>query len=314
MIFGESPLKDAWRRAAWGPGREALEALPAPWEAVAVRLLGRAAAAGLRAKRGAIRANLVLAFPARPAADLDRLAADAFAAHFANQYASWSFAKCDGSTWERYLAFHGLERLEAARAEGKGVVLAHPHMGPAQLPLLVLARRGWPMHQVGGGRVTRVALSPTGEWAAATRASLEKRLPVRVHDGKGYLRPVLRALAAGEVVMSAMDATGGGEELGRRLVRTVLDQRMPLPVGPAWMAWRSGAPLLTIACRRNPDRRGPLYLAEVGEPVPVDSTAPRDAAIAGAVDHLAARLDATLRAWPGDWLFWDGFAPGGLIL
>jgi len=157
LIIGESPLKDLYRRGLWGPGRRVLEALPAPWEMVAVRAAGRSAAAVV-GRRRIIRENLARALPDLLPARLDELTRDAFAAHFSNQYASFSFDKCTADTWGRYLAIKGLEHLEAAHAQGRGVVLTHPHMGPAQLPLLVLGRLGWPMHQVGGGRVALVEL------------------------------------------------------------------------------------------------------------------------------------------------------------
>lgn len=316
MIFGESPLKDAYRRLVWGPGRQALEASPAGAEILAVRALGRGAAAALSGRRAHLRRNLARAFPDWSEEQLDEVARHAFAAHFANQYASFSFGSCTLDTWRRYLAFAGLHRLDAALARGRGVVLTHPHMGPAQLPLHVLGLLGYPMHQVGGGRVTLVELSETGRWAAETRARLEARLPVQLHDGRGYLRPVLRALESGGVVMTACDATGGGEELGRRELRTVLGQPLPLPVGPLWLAWRSGAPLLTVHCRRNPGARPgrePLFVAEVGEELILPREARRAEVFAAGLDALAAYLDRTLRSWPGDWLFWDGFEPGGLL-
>ncbi len=311
MIFGEGRWKDAYRRVVWGPGRAALERLPPPWESHAVRGLGRLAAAGARGKRAALRANLARAFPDRPEAELDAIARQAFAAHFSNQYASFSFARCTRETWRRYLRFEGLERLEALR--GRGVVLVHPHMGPAQLPLHVLGLLGWPMHQVGGGRVTLVDLSPTGRWAAEQRRRLEGRLAATLHDGRGYLRPLLRVLADGGVVMTAGDATGGGEELGRRAVRTVLGQPMPIPVGAAWMALRGRAPLLTLVCHRNPAGLRPPFVAEIGPEIPLLRDRPLRAALDDAADRLAAWLDGALRAWPGDWHFWDGFRPGGLL-
>ena len=176
---------------------------------------------------------------------------EAFAAHFSNQYISFSFAKCSTENWEKYLVFEGLEHLQEAVSRGKGVVLMHPHMGPAQLPLHVLALNGFHMHQIGGGEVTLVELSKTGQWAADTRSRLEARMPVTLHDGKKYLRPVLRALKQGAIVMSACDATGGGKELGRRETRKVLGREYGIPVGPIWMARQSGAPLLSIRCVRN---------------------------------------------------------------
>jgi KDO2-lipid IV(A) lauroyltransferase len=253
------------------------------------------------------------AFPQGVAPDgrpLEQVADDAFASHFANQYISFSFTKCDEQSWPSYLAFCGLDRLEAARDRGKGVVIAHPHMGPAQLPLHVLGLLGWPLIQVGGGRVTEVELSDTGRWAAEQRKVLESRMPVRVHDGRAYLRPLLRHLGEGGVVMTAADGTGGGEELGRRIEVRVLGHSMPLPMGPAWLAARTGAALIPMCCARNPGD-GPLYLAEVGEEIPVPGADMAAAEVAtGALAHW---LDGVLRAHPGDWLFWDGFRPGGLL-
>ena len=312
MIFGESRLKDMYRRVVWGPGREALESLPPAWEMRAVRAAARVA--GRTARRGHLDANLARAFPDRTPAIRRRIAQDAFAAHFSNQYASFSFGKCDRTNWAQYLRLEGLQHLEAAAAQGRGVVLMHPHMGPAQLPLHVLGVLGWPMHQIGGGEVTLVELSDTGRWAAETRARLEQRMPVTLHDGKRFLRPVLRALKEGGVVMTACDATGGGSELGRRHVGTVLGQPMPVPVGPAWLAYTGAAPLLTIHCYRERQRPGPPFTAVIGPTLPLRRDAGRDAALADGAAHAARFLDRILRDHPGDWLFWDGFAPGGLLL
>ncbi len=312
MILAEHPLKDLYRRAVWGPVRAALEASPAPMELTAVAAGGALAAAMLANKRAKLRENLARAFPQHTSTELDGLARAAFQAHLANQYISFSFPKCDAASWSRYVRFRGLERLARARAAGRGVVLMHPHMGPAQLPLHALGVLGWPMHQIGGGRVTLVNLSPTGQWAAARRAELERRMPVTLHDGRRFLRPVLRALQGGAVLMTACDATGGGEELGRRHTSTVLGQRYPVPVGPVWLAYTSGAPLLTIATHRDPERSAP-YIVEIGAEIDFPRDQGREAALVEGAERTARFLDGALRAWPGDWLFWDGFQPGGLL-
>lgn len=310
MVFGENAIKDLYRKVVWGPGREVLESSPSTTELRLIRAAARAAALGLGGRRSHLIRNLRRAFPER--ADLERVARDAFAAHFSNQYLGFTFGKCQIGNWSDYLTLSGLEHLDAAVAAGRGVVLMHPHMGPAQLPLHVLGVLGWPMHQIGGGEVTLVELSETGRWAADTRATLEQRMPVTLHDGKRFLRPILRALKKGAVVMSACDATGGGTELGRRLLRPVLGQPFPLPVGPIWLAYMSGAPLLTVHCIRN---RGPggMFTAEIGPPLPLLRDAGRDAALENGADLIAGYLDRVLREHPGDWLFWDGFEPGGLL-
>jgi len=275
--------------------------------------MGRMAAQVAGGKRAQVVENLRRAFPSGAVPDgrpVEQVADDAFASHFANQYISFSFAKCDENNWSSYLAFQGLERLEKARATGRGVVIAHPHMGPAQLPLHVLGRLGWPLIQVGGGRVTEVELSDVGRWAAQRRAELESRMPVPVHDGRRYLRPLLRHLKGGGVIMTAADGTGGGEELGPRLSCEVLGQPMPMPLGPAWLAAHTGAVLLPLCCSRNP-ADGALYVAEVGEEISVGGTDASE--LETATRALAAWLDDVLRIHPGDWLFWDGFRPGGIL-
>ena len=164
--------------------------------------------------------------------------------------------------------------------------------------------------------MTLVELSETGRRAAETRSQLESRMPVTLHDGRAYLRPILRSLQDGAVVMSACDATGGGEELGRRCVRSVLGQPMPLPVGPIWLALRSGAPLLTVCCHRNPRAipgRDPVYVGEIGPEIPLRRDLGTRQGLEDGVDRIAEYLNEVLGAWPGDWLFWDGFQPGGLL-
>ena len=168
------------------------------------------------------------------------------------------------------------------------------------------------MVQIGGGRVTRVDLSATGEWARARREAYEERMPVRVHDGKAYLRPLLRFLADGGIVLSAADGTGGGEEIGRRLRRSVLGSHMGIPAGPIWLAIRGSARLHTLHCYRS-KAAGPLYIAEIGPEISLSRDVPIQDSLEQGADLLARWLESVLRAHPGDWLFWDGFAPGALL-
>jgi KDO2-lipid IV(A) lauroyltransferase len=306
VVFGESPAKDLYRLAVWGPWRWALERSPAGWEYRANRALGAAAAAAAPGGRRRARDGLRRAFGER--ADLDGLVRQVFESHFANQYASFAFGRIDRENWGRYLEIDGLHHLETARDAGRGVVLLHPHMGPAQLPLAVLGALGWPVNQVGGGEV-EVEKSRVGRWASDERARLEKRIAARLHDGSGYLRGLVRALARGEIVFTAADGTGGGRELGRRYPREVLGHRMGIPVGGFWLALRSGAsihPLVTV-------RDGRRHRSIIGAPFPLERSAAIDDALERAADQAAGWLSAALTAWPGDWLFWDAFRPGGLL-
>lgn len=309
MVFGESPLKDLYRRVVWGPYRELLERTPYGWEYRVNRRLGLAAALAAGGKLHEVEANLRRAFPQR--ADLPSVARETMGTHFVNQYASFAFGRIDKENWSRYLRFEGLEHIEAAKRDGVGVVLVHPHMGPAQLPLCVLGVLGYAVHQIGGGEPA-VEKSEVGRWATQMRHDLEARMPVKLHQGGSYLRSLLRALQQGEIVLTAGDGTGGGTEIGRRYERRVLGQPMGVPVGGFYMARRTRARLHSLYTVRDPRQRG-RYVSVIGPEAPIRQDGTLDDALEAGADWTAAFLSDVLARHPGEWHFWDGFKPGGLL-
>jgi lauroyl/myristoyl acyltransferase len=238
------------------------------------------------------------------------LARETMGTHFLNQYASFAFGRIRIDNWDSYLRFEGIEQLEAHARSGRGAVLIHPHMGPAQLPLCVLGVRGFRVHQIGGGEPA-VEKSETGRWATALRHDLEGRMPVVLHQGGGYLRSLLRALRQGDIVLTAGDGTGGGKEIGRRYARAVLGHTMGVPVGGFYLAARSGAAVHPLHTVRDPQRSG-RWLSVIGPEVvfPRDDL---DQALEFGADWTAGFLSRILRSHPGEWHFWDGFQPGGLV-
>jgi KDO2-lipid IV(A) lauroyltransferase len=310
MVFDETPLKDVYRRLVWGPYRQFCGQIPLGREVQSNRILGRAVHSFSRKKRARLKANLKRALPGTT--DFSAITRACFQTHFAEQYVAWSFARIRPETTEAYLQIVGLERLKDLQAAGRGVVLVHPHMGLAQLPLCVLAHKGFPMHQVGGGGVAH-ALSPRGQACESTRHALEQDIPATIWDGGGYLRPLLRKLEQGEMVMSAMDGTGGGREMGRRSVQKVCGQSMYLPVGAAWLALRSGAALVPLHTHYDPDSNA-SYRTVIHEEIPLERDWETAEALEDAAQKIALILERLLLRHPGDWHFWDEFQPGRFLV
>ncbi len=308
MVIEENPLKDAYRRFVWGPWREGLERLPATWEYRANRRLGLLAGALAGSKMAQVQENLRRGLGPRP--DIAALARETMGTHFLNQYASFAFGRIAVDNWDSYLRFDGIEPIEAHARARRGLVLLHPHMGPAQLPLCVLGVRGYRVHQIGGGEPA-VEKSETGRWATQLRHDLEQRMPVTLHQGGGYLRSLLRALKDGEIVLTAADGTGGGKEIGRRYTRQVLGHAVGVPVGGFYLASRSGAALHPLHTVRDPQKPG-RWLSVIGPEVVLPSGKLDDVLEFGA-DWTARYLSEVLAKHPGEWHFWDGFQPGGLI-
>lgn len=309
MVFGESRLKDVYRQVVWGPYRRFCGALPAGWELRSNRLLGRGVHALSQGKRRRLRTNLSRALPGT--ASFDAITRACFQTHFVEQYISWSFERIGRETASSYLEIEGLEALEELRNEGRGAVLVHPHMGPAQLPLCVLGHMGFEMHQVGGGGVAH-EMSERGKACEALRHRLEEGIPATIWDGQNYLRPLIRALENGAFVLTALDGTGGGQELGRRVTQKVCGQPMRLPVGSAWLALASGAALLPLHTHYIGGQGAP-FRSVVGREIPLDRQAPRRQALNSAAEALSLFMERVLTRHPGDWHFWDEFEPGRFL-
>ena len=126
------------------------------------------------------------------------------------------------------------------------------------------------------------------------------------------MRPVLRHLQQGGALLTAVDGTGSGDEIGRREVRSVLGQRFLIPVGPVYLAARSRSALLPLLVIRRTD--GPGFEGFIEPEIPIPAGKLRDQLEWGA-DLMALMLDSWLKQHPGEWDFWDEFhdRPGGLL-
>jgi lauroyl/myristoyl acyltransferase len=135
--------------------------------------------------------------------------------------------------------FHctGVEHVWAGVNEGKGAVLALPHLGNWDFAGAWLALQGFTVTVV----AEPVEPPELFEWFVDTRERLGMRvIPLSPSAGTD----VLRAVRANEVVclLADRDLTGDGVAVD------FFGERTTLPGGPAMTALRAGAPLLPTGC------------------------------------------------------------------
>lgn len=147
----------------------------------------------------------------------------------------------------------GLDRLEAARAQGKGVILLGGHYTTLEISGRLLS-----YHVSGLCPVYKPARNAAFEAAMARsrRRTFDELLPSK------DLRTILRALRRGKVVWYAPD-----QDFGRR--NTVFAPFMGVQAASLTITGRlaamSGAPVLPFYSERRPDGR---YRLRVGAPLP----------------------------------------------
>lgn len=184
----------------------------------------------------------------------------------------------------QHVRFEGLEHLEAARAKGKGVILATAHFGNWELMGGAFAEAGLPLH----------VLVQRPSQDAFDRLFKEFRATVGVstweNAGPASLRPVLRALARNEALGLLVDQHGESQEA----IVEFFGHAVSSPVGPFFFARRTGAAILPVFCVRQPDD---THIVRIEAPLPVTDDPEADC------QRLYAAYEEAIRRHPDHWLW-----------
>jgi len=181
----------------------------------------------------------------------------------------------------------GFEHVEAARAAGKGVILALPHLGGWEYGGAWLGALGHPVSVV----VEPLEPPELFQWFAEFRVRLGMDvLPL----GPGVSGAVLRALRENRIVclLCDRDLVGDGPEV------TFFGERTTLPAGPVTLGLRSGAPVLPAAVYFDGRDR---HRGRVGPPLDLGRRGRLRDDLAAGTQALAAALEGLIAAAPEQW-------------
>jgi lauroyl/myristoyl acyltransferase len=224
----------------------------------------------------------------RPLTQLEELEAVRAAVRSYARYwmESLRLAAMDPAVVDARFSIEGLEHIDQALADGRGAVLAIPHVGGWDVGGSWFVRQGYPL------TVVVEALQPPElfDWFVGLRGRFGFTV-IPLDRGAGT--QVLRALRANQVValLSDRDITGGGVEV------EFFGERTTLPGGPATLALRAGAPIMPTAIYF--DGRG--HHAVVRPPVLMERTGRLREDVARITQAVAVELEGLIRAAPDQW-------------
>jgi lauroyl/myristoyl acyltransferase len=185
------------------------------------------------------------------------------------------------------LVIQGDEHLRAAQREGRGIVMALPHVGSWEWGGAWLASEGLPMTAV----VETLEPPELFDWFAAQRAAMGLTV---VPLGEGSTQPLFRAIKAGEIagLVSDRDLVGNGVEV------EFFGEKTTLPGGAATLALRTGAALLPVVVYSGP---GNWHTGVVHPPLDITRQGSLRSDVVRLTQELAVVFERFIRAHPEQW-------------
>ena len=260
--------------------------IPAAWtDAAAAWVARRFYRLGGRRQRQ-LRANLRIGMGAEATDEAVDAAAAAVYASYA-RYMVELFTLAWPDLWGRHSRVKpDTGPLEAALSKGAGVVLFSVHMGNWDLAGSECARRYGGFHSVGE------QVEPL--WLGMLMNRMRRTGGIKLHEGGGAARELLRALRKGQVVGLVADrlVVGKGVEVD------LCGRAALLPTGPVSLAMRTGAPFIPTCIERAGN--GDL-LVEFFPAVDLSDLDRGPSDVAEGVQRMADQLTALIRRGYRSW-------------
>lgn len=206
-----------------------------------------------------------------------------------NYFDLFRFPRLSPAALARTTIAEGTANVEHALAKGRGLLMIAPHAGnytiifapmlqlfDTKMLLIVEQLNNPQIHELINGvrQVPNASIAPLGPNAG---------------------RAVLRALRQNQIVL-----LGGDRAIAENAVTVQFFGRpTPMPSGPAALALRTGAPLLTAFTNRMPDNRSYVHL---DPPLRFERSASLQDDIRDATQKIAYIMQAYIRRDPAQWL------------
>lgn len=242
--------------------------------------------------RAIVRENLR---PAVPADRLEQTVRDAFLWYGRYWAETFRMEDLSPSQLDERFAVEGLDHIDRAYKEGRGVVLATPHLGNWDSGGRFVAER-WPLTVVVEILRPRMVFDRFVEHRRGLGMTI-----IPLERGADATAACLQHLQAGEVIalVADRDFSRSGVEV------SLFGRTAKMPPGPAVLALRAGAPLIAAAIYQRSDG---TWLGRVLPPLRMPSPAAPDA-VARLTQRLADAFSELIGAEPAQWHVFNPYWP-----
>ncbi len=266
-----------------------IAALPEPVALGVARVVGEVLFEVQREDRAMVEKNLrrVLGAEETDQAALERWARQSFRAYARYWVEGARLGNISAEEVERRTLVHGLHYLRDGLAAGNGAILALPHVGSWEFGGAFLATQDMPMTSV----MERIEPPELFDFFVAQRAAMGLTVvPLDGSSGSSVISTLRRGGLVG--LLSDRDLPGTGVEV------EFFGETTTMPPGPATLALRTGAPLMTAAVYSGP---GADHRAIVEPPLDTTRHGSLRSDVSRLTQQIATRFEGLIRRAPEQW-------------
>ena len=262
--------------------------LPEPVAASLAAGVGLGASQAMRQRRAVVARNLTRIDPTLRGPRLERAIRATFDSYARYWVDSFRLPYLSKEEVDAGFAFQGYGRIPLVLRDGKGCILALPHLGGWEWAGRWMVDRGHQLTVV----VEPIEPPELFDFFVDFRKSLGMNV---VGLGQGAGSAIVKALQDNHVVclVCDRDIQGGGIEV------EFFGEKTTMPAGPATMALRTGAPILPTGVYFTSRRNG--HLADVRPPLPIERTGRLRDDVERLTQDLTLELEDLIRRAPEQW-------------
>ena len=176
---------------------------------------------------------------------IKKIVRKSFRVYYTRQVETFFLGAINKQTINNILDVEGLEHVDDALKDGKGVILLLAHFGSFLLPLPFFGFNNYKINQITGNQIPS---SKIADRMWVWRKKEASKLPVTYISADGFLRPVFKALKNNEIVVIAFDGRDGS----KWVEVDFFDKKALFSPGPFDIARRTGSAIIpTFVKQKN---------------------------------------------------------------
>jgi len=233
--------------------------------------------------------HLKLVYPEKSEREISRMAKQVFVNVSCNVVDAFRISRFNKDNIDQFVSIKGLEKLDAALAQNKGVLALTGHIGNWELLGAYLAIKGYPLHVIGAPlydpRIDKLVVNN------------------RKNSGLKYIprgqstRLILKALKKREMIGILIDQDSrhvSGEFID------FLGHEAYTPVGPVVLAQKTKAPLVPLVIHMRSDYH---HVIEIDDIIELENTGNPDLDRVRNTEKCSKAIEKYIRQYPTQWVW-----------